>query len=69
MAMIRIGDKVLEYPAVHVDFHGNRIYEPAVGEVVYIHPKKRYYVVEFKWPGGRRYKESFRKGWKQHEPV
>jgi hypothetical protein len=62
--MIRLGDKVLCYPSIRVDYLGNKILDPVVGEVVYIHTKRRYYTVEFKWPGGGRYRESFRESGK-----
>lgn len=31
----------------------------SVGKVVYIHPEKRFYVVEFQTPSGKTFKESF----------
>lgn len=60
--MIRVGDTIFEHPFVHVDYYGRKIYQPVPGKIVWIHPRKRYYVVEFKWPGGGSYREAFRQG-------
>ena len=66
MAMIRLGDKVKEYPITNVDWNGVKIRGPMTGTVVYIHPKWRYYTVRFDTAGGS-FRESFRGGWRQYE--
>ena len=57
--MLQIGDIVRRLPSVHVDDCGRRIGGTVKAAVVYIHPKGRYHVVRFDFPGGS-FRESFR---------
>lgn len=56
--MLRIGDIVRRMPSVHIGDNGWKIGGTVKGEVVYIHPKGRYHVVRFDFPGGS-FRESF----------
>lgn len=61
--MLRLGDKVKKginwtddepsRPGVK-----KKVRETAEGKVVYIHPRRRYYTLEFIFPGGK-YRESY----------
>ena len=56
--MLRIGDIVRRMPSVHIGDNGWKLGGMVKGEVVYIHPKGRYHVVRFDFPGGS-FRESF----------
>lgn len=47
---MKVGDKVIRTPQSFADFDiktGKSAQRPMRGKVMYIHPKNRYYVVEF----------------------
>lgn len=46
---IKVGDVVME----SLTFDTHRQSSPVAGKVIYIHPNKRFYRVEFEQPGGR----------------
>ena len=53
--MIRVGDKRAEMPTIEGACNIGTL--PC--RVVYIHPKRRYYTVEFTFGRGRRFRESY----------
>lgn len=58
---MKIGDKVTMIPEtiLGIDKRGGRERRPMKGRIVYIHPKGRYYTVEFETRGNS-VKESFK---------
>lgn len=58
---MKTGDKVTMIPETLMDedTNGKRYKRPIRGTVVYIHPRKRYYTVEFETRGGP-LRESFK---------
>lgn len=57
--MMQVGDKVKLVPSVLVDECNHKGSKPLKGTVVYVHPKGRFYTVEFPCPFGRSFRESF----------
>lgn len=58
---MEVGDKVTRYPTTFENTErdlAERKIRPLTGTVVYIHPKKRFHVVEFE-VNGEKFKESF----------
>ena len=62
---MKLGDKITKPVSwLEIEKHGRRgggnmrKHENAVGTVVYIHPRGRFYTLEFKFPGGS-FRESF----------
>lgn len=53
--MIRVGDKRAEIPKIE----GVAIRKPMPCRVIYVHPKHRFYTVEFDFPRERAIRESF----------
>ena len=53
---VEIGQKVEKYPYA---INEGRVHKKLEGKVVWIHPAGRFYVVEFRLPGGT-FCESFR---------
>ena len=66
MAMIRLGDRLYKRPTVCVDDLGRRSAIKHPCEVIYIHPKRRFYTVRFFFAGGS-WCESFWGAWEQYE--
>ena len=58
--MIEIGRTVWLRPFELIDFHGRTIDEPLPGKVVYINEPHKFFTVEFKFPSGGHYRESFK---------
>lgn len=58
---MKVGEKIAK-PVEWVDLDGrsrsHKKIKSATGKVVYIHPKGRFYTLEFTFPGGS-YRESF----------
>ena len=58
---MKLGDKiskVIEHVEIDKRERGFRKMKSAIGEVVYIHPKGRFFTVEFTFAGGK-YRESY----------
>lgn len=56
---MNIGDKITARPAMNTTF-GDIKATPMEGCVVYIHPERRYYTVEFFFPlTGERFRQSY----------
>lgn len=58
---MQIGDKVIRYPKTFLNTERDTPdngFRPMSGVVVYIHPKKRFHVVEFEMQG-QKFRESF----------
>ena len=53
--MIRVGDKRAETPTIE----GACFIGTLPCRVVYVHPQRRYYTVEFTFGRGRRFRESY----------
>lgn len=51
---MRVGDRVHCVP-----YYGGHISPPVQGRVIYIHPARRYYTVQFDMPRGRAFRESY----------
>lgn len=58
--MIELGRTVWLKPYVLIDYYGRAVDKPIPGKVVYINEPHRYFTVEFKFPGGGDYRESFK---------
>lgn len=58
--MIELGTVLMLTPFVNVDYVGRAISKPVPGKVVYINEPHRFFTVEFKFPGGSHYRESFK---------
>ncbi len=56
--MLTIGKEVKRMPSIHIDEQGRRTAGTVKGEVIYIHPRGRFHVVQFTFPGGS-FRESF----------
>lgn len=56
---MQIGDKVWMMPTAMVDEHNRPVKDKLSGTVIFVHPKRRFYTVEFDTRGGR-IRESFR---------
>jgi hypothetical protein len=58
--MIELGMTVWLKPFVLVDYLGRTIDKPIPGTVVYINEPHSFFTVEFKFPSGGHYRESFK---------
>ncbi len=58
--MIELGTTVWLKPFVLVDYFGRTDNKPIPGKVVYINEPHRFFSVEFKFPGGGKYRESYK---------
>ena len=58
--MIGIGRTVWLKPYGLIDYHGKSVSKPIPGKVVYINDQHKYFTVEFNFPGGGKYRESFK---------
>lgn len=56
--MIELHKTVRRMPSIHIGDNGHRVGGKMEGTVVYIHPKGRFHVVQFNFPGGS-FRESF----------
>ena len=57
--MVNVGDIVLRRTMAMVDEQAHKDKTLRKGCVVYIHPKKRWYMVEFKTRSGKTYRECY----------
>jgi hypothetical protein len=48
-----VGDKVMMTPTTMVDEQNRMVKEKIAGVVKWMHPKRRFYVVEFSFAGGK----------------
>lgn len=58
---MKVGDRVTRYPTTFINTDtdmSERRMKPMSGTVVYIHPQKRFHVVEFE-VNGEKFRESF----------
>lgn len=58
--MIELGMVFMLTPFVNVDYVGRAISKPVPSKVVYINEPHRFFTVEFKFPSGCHYRESFK---------
>ena len=56
--IVEVGDSVLRHPIIFSDSTDKSKRKMIRGTVIYVHPKKRYHVVEFGFPRGN-IRESF----------
>lgn len=59
--MVRVGDKVRRMSEIlsQQDAENHSVRRPMVGKVTYVHPKRRFHVVEFELPRGGKVRECF----------
>lgn len=63
-----LGDEFVEIPTLYCE-DGRRCVIPMPSRVVYIHPQRRFYTVEFRSPvTGETFRESFYFADRRHEP-
>ena len=58
--MVKIGAELKLKPFVNLDFYGRTVTKPVPCRVVGINERHGFYRVEFRFPNGCRYFESFR---------
>lgn len=55
---MKLHDMIQHAPTI-MEFHAPEERNTVQGEVVYIHPRHRYVTLEYRWRGGRTFRESF----------
>ena len=60
--MLEVGVNLKLIPTAAVDYYGRTLAKPLPCKVVYINHKHRFYTVEFTFPDGGKYRESFKFG-------
>ena len=58
--MIELGMSLKLTPFIMIDIFGRAVNKPIPCKVVYINEPHKYFTVEFKFPSGGHYKESFK---------
>ena len=58
--MINIGQTLKLTPFIMVDYFGRAINRPIPCKVVYINEPHKFFTVEFRFPSGGHYRESFK---------
>lgn len=58
--MIEMGTSLKLTPFIMIDIFGRAVNKPIPCKVVYINEPHKYFTVEFKFPSGGHYKESFK---------
>ena len=58
--MLELGAKLNLTPTAAVDFYGKTLTKPLPCKVIYINQRHGFFTVEFAFPNGNKYKESFK---------
>ena len=58
--MLEVGTQFKLIPFVSVDYLGRDLKKPMPCTVIYVNEQHRFYTVEFTFPNGDKYKESFK---------
>ena len=56
---MKLGDKIQHAPSI-MEYLAPEERDSIYGDVVYIHPQRRYVTLEYSWRRGRTFRESFK---------